>query len=219
MKALLITKTNKGIRRVLKAQNSRPADMVERTRCDVLDMAPHLPKHPANVIDLGCGSGRLSAGLHRAHPEWDAKFWLLDGKVPSGPLRTANTWGWGNYTEAGLRKKPLFYNDWRATKSLCDSNGLTNYEFVEITSDYTLSVIPVKADLLFANRSVGYHFPISLYVDLYPQMLKQGAVCIFTYREVTGPVPEMFQVVKCVKERYQGRELLITRFSHTEGAT
>lgn len=214
MKALRIDGEDEGVRRMLKAQNSRPEDIVRRTRCDVADMSPYLPEHPANVIDLGCGSGRLSAGLHRAHPEWNAKFWLLDGKSPSGPLKTVNKWGWGSYTEADLRRKPVFYNDWKATKSLCASNGLENYEFVEITSDYELSVTPDKADLLFANRSVGYHFPISLYIRLYPQMLKHGAVCIFTYREVTGPVPEMFQVVKRVRESYQGRTLLITRFSH-----
>jgi len=204
----IFLKLDDGLRSVISSQNSRAEDIERRTACDVRDMLPFLSKKPSQVLDLGCGSGRLSVGLFKTFPEWNAKFWLADGDCGDAPLRGS----WDIYFD----KEPRFYNKRIATERLCELNGLTNFEYITIGSDMNWSTYPERIDLMFSNRSIGYHFMIKIYEGVYPRILAPGALCIFVVREDApqlSDLPPGFEVLDRTISTYMQCVLLITRYN------
>ena len=52
---------------------------------DYIDLSKFIPTDCSNVMDLGCGSGRVAATLNKiGHPNLNprTKFWLVDGDTP-----------------------------------------------------------------------------------------------------------------------------------------
>lgn len=191
--------------RLFEAQCSSPAQVEERTWCDVEDMRPFLPVKPQHVVDLGCGSGRLSVALNASFSEWEAKFWLVDAEEGE-PSELA----WGQYQHDGVIR---LYNQRQLTERLCRLNGLTLYEYVGVTRDLEWSTLPPAADLLFSNRSIGWHFPIDIYADLFPRILAPDAVCIFTWHpDLEQNLPSYFATTAMARESFQGRDLLVARY-------
>ena len=51
------------------------------TVADIEDMLPFLPENITQVVDLCCGSGRVSIAFDKLVTHGKAKFWLVDGNV------------------------------------------------------------------------------------------------------------------------------------------
>ena len=192
------------IRTLIEKQNSCPEEIEKRTNYDIRDLIPFIPDEVNNIIDLGCGTGRLSIGLNKCLPELNAKYWLLDGDVGSLDCPIY----WETYND----DKPRFYNVASLTKRMCDINGLKNYEFIKINDDFSPVTMPEKSEFLFSNRSIGWHFPLKTYEDIFPKILKDKAICVFTWRKGTdtGAIPSCLHKIAEVKESYQDRPVLVT---------
>jgi len=154
-------------------QQSLPEYIQERTGCDIEDMLEYLPAKIKNVIDLGCGSGRISIGLNYTLKDENVKYWLVDSK--NSDLKKY----WDQYP---LKDKPRYYNKREITEQFCALNKLENYEYVEVDKYSNWSKLPPKADVLFSKYALGWHFPIGLYNKIYPKILREGAICFFTIR-------------------------------------
>jgi len=200
-----LLKVDERLTPAFKAQCSSPQQILERTACDLTDMAPYLPRQAEHVIDLGCGSGRLSAALNNAYPRWEATYWLVDGDS-----HDFHKLHWGQYENDGVAR---FYNQRALTEHLCRINSLLNYRYVLVEDSLKWSQYPPPADLLFSNRSIGWHFPVDIYKDVYPRILKPGAVCLFTWRrELEQTLPAYFEQVTMERESFQNREILVVRY-------
>lgn len=155
------------------AQQSLPGHIQERTDCDVKDMYGYLPLSIKNVIDLGCGSGRVSIGLNYLLKYEGIKFWLVDSRYSELKKH------WGQYS---LKDKSRFYNKEELTRQFCTLNNLRNYEYIGVDEHFNWSKIPLKSEVLFSKYAFGWHFPIGLYNEVYPKILRDGAICFFTIR-------------------------------------
>jgi hypothetical protein len=190
---MLKFKTDKEIDKLFVIQSSLPWDIEERTRRDVADMITYLPMDMANIIDLGCGSGRISVGLNSyfndATFNYNPKFWLCD--CDDSEMKKY----WDLYTD----NQPRFYNKRILTERFCRMNELTNFEYVSINEQYEFNKTIPPANVLYSKYSIGWHFPIGTYTDKYPDILKPGAVCFFTVRPETDEIPDAYKVCNLPK--------------------
>jgi SAM-dependent methyltransferase len=178
------------------------------TVADVEDMMPFIPEDTTQVVDLCCGSGRVSIALDKLVLHGKAKFWLVDGNVNAEVENIKRHWD--KYRNDRMAR---FYNKRDLTEECCRLNGFTNYEYIEADADLEWSKYPKDVDLLFSNRGIGCHWPLKLYESVFPRILKDGATCIFMNGEVLGEIPDYFSTVAVVPESIQDRELIVFRYS------
>ena len=166
-----------------------------RTWCNVMDMFPHLPEpgEVRNVIDLGCGSGRVSVGLANL---WDEKprYWMVDGDA-EGEIGRAQ---WGVFGAQGKG----FYSRHDVMIEFCNFNSLC-FTPVLIDSELAWSEEPKGADVLISMYSIGNHYPITMYEDRYPRILKNGALVFLTYDPRTGEMPSYFEIIHQQQDSYK----------------
>ena len=179
----------------------------ELTVADVEDMMPFIPDDTTQVVDLCCGSGRVSIALDQLVFKGRAKFWLVDGDVDSDVANIKRHWD--KYRHDRMAR---FYNKRGLTEECCRLNGFTSYEYVEVDANLRWSKLPRDVDFLFSNRGIGCHWPLALYEDVFPRILKRGATCMFMNGEVLGPIPDYFTTVAVVPEKIQDRELIVLRY-------
>lgn len=179
----------------------------ELTVADIEDMLPFIPRDASQVVDLCCGSGRVSIALDQLVLEGRAKFWLVDGNVSAevGNIKRH----WDKYDNDRIAR---FYNKRALTEECCRLNGLENYEYIEVDANLRWSKLPANVDFLFSNRGIGCHWPLSLYEEVFPKILSNGATCIFMNGDVLGPIPGYFSRVAVVEEKIQDRALIVLRY-------
>lgn len=107
-------------------------------------------KQPRFVLDLGCGVGRVTAGLSQVFP--DAHYVLADRTKISPDLR----YGWNPGDE--------WYNDLSLTKEFVEANGVRKFDIFDIC-DGEWDSLPVF-DLVVSMKSVGYHYPVEPYLPM-----------------------------------------------------
>jgi SAM-dependent methyltransferase len=196
--------TDSEIQPMLDVQGAR--DINARTTGDIADMRQFLPDNPTNVIDLGCGSGRVSIGLAQTFPQWQAKYWLVDGEA-TGPLVK----DWARYNDRVVR----FCNKAALTARMCQLNQFTNYEYINIGNDFSWPKFPDKAELLYSQNAFGFHYPIMFYKDVYPKILLPGAICIFHARLLMDTLPPYFTKIGAVEKcsYYDKQSLLVVKYT------
>ena len=208
----MLFKVDDKIEDLFKTQLSLPQHTLQRTSCDVFDMLEFFPRNVENVIDLGCGSGRVSIGLSKTllNP---IKYWLVDCEDSSMEKH------WGQYCFDGETR---FYNKRELTEHFCKLNGLQDYQYVVVDKKLNWSEIPPKADVLFSKYAIGWHFPIKTYEHIYPKILKEGAVCFFTWQikktttfeYYVENLPSYFKVLKIYKDSFpfQRNKTMVLRY-------
>ena len=186
----------------------------ELTVADVEDMLPFIPENTRNVVDLCCGSGRVSIALDQLVLHGRAKFWLVDGNVETevGAIKRH----WDKYRNDRIAR---FYNKRALTEECCRLNGFTNYQYIEVDRNLEWSMLPADVDFLFSNRGIGCHWPLGLYQSVFPRILRDGAICIFMNGEVLGEIPAYFSEVAVVDEKIQDRSLIVFRYDASAGVT
>lgn len=200
--------TSKAIRAQLSHHVARHWMIDELTAADVEDMSSFVPADARQVVDLCCGTGRVSIGLDKLLLRGSAKFWLVDGNV-SRPVEGIER-HWQRYGDDSIAR---FYNKRELTEECCRLNGFFNYEYIEVLQDLKWQKLPANVDFLFSNRGIGCHWPLSIYADIYQKILRRGAICIFMKGEALGEIPDYFHEVAVVREKIQGRELIVLRFA------
>jgi len=103
---------------------------------------------PRRVIDLGCGLGRVSCGLHRHWQDDSIEYILADGDRFDGEPRT----GWDPGEE--------WYNHLNLTHEFCTANGLENFRCHDLLKGPPTE----EADLTVSLLAVGFHWPLGEWV-------------------------------------------------------
>ena len=185
--------TDKSIDELIFIQQSLPNYIQERTECDIKDMLKYLPDNIKNIIDLGCGSGRLSIGLHYVLKNNNIKYWLVD--CEDSDLKKL----WAQYS---ISDSARFYNKRILTEHFCDLNNFKNFEYIPVDDNFYWKRLPELSDVLFSKYAFGWHFPIGLYDKIYPYILKNNAVCFFTIRHENSlpeydlkNLPKYFEII------------------------
>ena len=179
----------------------------ELTVADVEDMSPFIPENASRVVDLCCGSGRVSIALDKLVFHGRARFWLVDGNVSADVENIKRHWD--KYHNDKIAR---FYNKRELTEECCRLNDFSCYEYIEVDETLGWSKLPTEVDFLFSNRGIGCHWPLGLYEDLFPKILATGATCIFMNGEVLGRIPDYFSRVAVVDEKVQDRSLIVLRY-------
>ena len=199
--------TNEAIRTQLAHHVGRHWMIDELTAADAEDMMPFLPEDARQVVDICCGTGRVSIGLDKLILRGKAKFWLVDGNV-APPVEEIER-HWEKYENDSI---PRFYNKRNLAEECCRLNGLSNYEYLEVNEELEWPKLPRQVDFLFSNRGIGCHWPLKMYAHIFPEILRHGAICMFMNGEALGDIPDYFSKVAVVREKIQERELIVLRF-------
>ena len=162
-------------------------DAVLRTWLNVMQMYPHLPTGPRvdqqlDVLDLGCGTGRVVVGLSRLWAP-HATYWPADGDNTGDIGR--HQWG----VKAGDKG---FYNRFELMKQYVTSQ-VDNVNALNLSEpDWWRGVSP--ADIMVSMYAVGTHYPLNTYQSIYKNILKDNALVMFTHDQRTGDIPDYFHV-------------------------
>ena len=130
---------------------------------------------PKNVLELGCGLGRVSAAFHKTFPLWaETNFYLLDGD--SGTEQIAGI---------SYDSDKSFYNSLKLTEEFCLINGIPRNQIVLINAEHAepFSLIEnVKFDFVYSFFAIGFHWPIDLYLERLLPHLNSGSILCFGIR-------------------------------------
>jgi SAM-dependent methyltransferase len=131
-------------------------------------VAPYL-KNPVRILDLGCGLGRVAGHLARYIPSPPATYILADstGAEP--------TWEWK--AAAG------YYNDLQLTAEYVQQQGIRQFEIVDLATDQLDQLRDV--DLVISCLAVGFHYPITAYLQRLIHITAHDAVLAFGIRRGT----------------------------------
>jgi SAM-dependent methyltransferase len=179
------------------------------TRGDVMNLEEFLPSNTTQVVDLCCGSGRVSIGLDKLVTKGSAKFWLVDGEI-AGETEDI-TKCWDKYSEDRTAR---FYNKKDLTEKLCSLNNFSNYEYIEVDENLDWSILPKNIDFLFSIRGIGCHWPLKLYEEVFPKILRDGAICLFMNHPILGEIPDYFSPIGTAWETVMRRPLIVLKYTH-----
>lgn len=130
-----------------------------------------LPLAPQNILEIGCGIGRMSVYLYKYYNWVNSHFFLLGGD--SGTKQICNI---------NPDLKSGFYNSLEATKEFCTINGIKNYTIINAEKDYYKLNLP-KFDLVYSFLSIGFHFDLKLYMNSWLKShLADDALLLFGIR-------------------------------------
>lgn len=126
--------------------------------------------NPINSLEIGAGIGRGSVFFFKYFGWENTNFYLLDGD--SGKIK-----------HIGVREneKDGFYSSKKAAEGFCRANGMVNMKYLNAEDDDWES-IAVMFDVVYSFLSIGFHWPISLYLNKIYKMLNKDALLIFGIR-------------------------------------
>lgn len=122
---------------------------------------------PKNILELGCGLGRMSIFLNH-QLEQEAKFILADFSLYSENIK----YGWN--------PKESYYNNLEYTEKFAKLNNLHNFNLFDLKNDDISRLSNV--DLVMSFLSVGFHYPIEQYFLKLLKITSDDAVMIFGIR-------------------------------------
>ena len=129
----------------------------------------YLPSKVENIMDIGCGLGIINIYLNDIYIN-QPNFFLLDKNRIDKKIK----YGFSSNYES--------YNDLNETKNLLLNNN------ININSIHTVDVekdieINNKIDLVISLKSMGYHYPIDLYLKLFETCCDKDTTFIFDVTE------------------------------------
>ena len=107
-------------------------------------------ENPKKILELGCGLGRMSIFLNSMLKN-NAHYILADVSELSQNIK----YGWD--------PKESYYNDLDLTSLFAKKHGLENFETFNLLSQNLNKFENI--DLVMSFLSVGFHYPISEYLD------------------------------------------------------
>ena len=124
----------------------------------------YLPKSVKNIMDIGCGLGIINIYLNRIFN--NPKFFLLDKNRIDKKIK----YGFSDNYES--------YNDLNETKNLLLDNEIKLDQINLFDVEKTIN-ISEKIDLVISLKSMGYHYPLENYLNLFKKHCSQDAIFIF----------------------------------------
>lgn len=124
----------------------------------------YLPKNVKNIMDVGCGLGIIDIYLNRIFN--NPKFFLLDKNRIDKKIK----YGFSLNYES--------YNDLNETKNLLLNNEIKLDQINLVDVEKTIN-INEKIDLVISLKSMGYHYPLENYLNLFKKHCSQDAIFIF----------------------------------------
>jgi hypothetical protein len=107
-------------------------------------------KSPKQVLDLGCGLGRMSVFINSQLQDSSIHYILAD----STEVKGKPSYGWN---------KGGFYNDLSLTRDFAIEHGLKNFEILDICKEGITTLKNI--DLVVSFLAAGFHFPIEDYIN------------------------------------------------------
>jgi SAM-dependent methyltransferase len=123
---------------------------------------------PKKVLELGSGIGRASVYFFKKYNWTDTVFYLVDGDSGEEQISSVN-----------YNSSEDFYNSMKATKEFCEANGLFKYILVNVERD---EIPKEKFDLVYSTYAIGFHWPVSLYLEKIQDKLEHGSLLLFIIR-------------------------------------
>lgn len=146
----------------------------------------HIPKNIKTVMDIGCGLGLINIFLNNYFKNIN-EFYLLDKNIIDHKIKYGFSINYESYNNLLATKKTLKLNKIDENKiNLIDVNK--NYHIKEKSIDLVISLV-----------SMGYHYPISNYVELLKKTCTKRTVFIFD-----------------IATEYQDLDLIKNLFNHYE---
>tara|TARA_Y100000741_G_C18194659_1_gene535016 strand:+ start:417 stop:1115 length:699 start_codon:yes stop_codon:yes gene_type:complete len=149
----------------------------------------YLPKNVENIMDIGCGLGIINIYLNKIYKN-KPNFFLLDKNRIDKKIK----YGFSSDYES--------YNDLNETKSLLLNNEI-NIDSIHMFDVEDHIKINNKIDLVISLKSMGYHYPIDQYLELFQTCCDQNTTFIFDvsdgyYRE--NLFKKYFEIVDIIYE-------------------
>lgn len=127
---------------------------------------------PKNALDLGSGIGRASVFLRKRYGWDDTNFYLLDGD--SGDKQVAGL----NYSVG-----KNFYNSFDAAIEFCTANEIDSEKLFLINAEER-DLGTTKFDLCYSLKAIGFHWPITSYLEKLYANLSKDAYLFLELRSV-----------------------------------
>ena len=137
----------------------------------ILEMIKHiiLLEEPKNILELGCGVGSTSVYFfNKLNNLKNSTFYLLDGDSGEKCICSLN-----------YKSSKDYYNSMLATKQFCDKNEMKNYVLINYEEE---NIPEVKFDLVYSTFAIGFHWPISLYLDKLKSHMNKGSILLLNIR-------------------------------------
>tara|TARA_S200000501_G_scaffold308164_1_gene297613 strand:- start:75 stop:776 length:702 start_codon:yes stop_codon:yes gene_type:complete len=129
----------------------------------------YLPKTVMNIMDIGCGLGIINILLNKFYGE-KPNFYLLDKNRIDKKIKYGFSSDYESYNDLGETKRILTENNIR-------ENRLFLYN---VEKD---NLIDVKIDLVISLKSMGYHYPFEIYLNLFKKNCNKNTTFIFDVSE------------------------------------
>lgn len=126
--------------------------------------------NPKNILDIGAGIGRASVYLHNKYKWGDSHYFLLDGDGGDTQYDQLRT------------EKGEYYNSFECAKLFCESNGLKITQLN--ANDNWINHIKKPLDLIYSFLAIGFHWPITFYLEDIYSVSKKDSLIIFGVRGI-----------------------------------
>jgi SAM-dependent methyltransferase len=145
------------------------------------EMKNHLPIRCESILDIGCGVGGIDVLLSKKFG--NPLLYLLDNsKQSEKPIY-------------GYDKGASFYNDFSATVGMMDSNGIYQYQLIDICKGFP----KIKdVDLVISLLSWGYHYPVETYLEDVKKCLNKNGMIIMDIRQNTNGLETLKTITRKV---------------------
>lgn len=129
----------------------------------------YLPKDAKNIMDIGCGLGIINIFLNKIY-NYKSNFFLLDKNRIDRVIK----YGFSLDYES--------YNDLKETRNLLINNQIKpkSISIIDVEKEFN---IDVKIDLVISLKSMGYHYPIDIYLKLFKKCCDSKTSFIFDVSE------------------------------------
>ena len=124
-----------------------------------------LPNSAKNIMDIGCGLGIINIYLNKFF-EKKSIFFLIDKNRIDKKI---------NY---GFSSNYESYNDLNETKNILLENDVDS-ECIYLFDVEKQFQINKKMDLVISLKSMGYHYPINTYIELFKNCCTKDTVFIY----------------------------------------
>lgn len=152
---------------VLKLQRS-VGDFEEQLKKEFQEMKSYLPKFAYKIWDIGAGLAGIDLLLNE-HYKNETLFYLSDyDKIDKDIF-------------FGFNEKYCAYSTFNITREFLNANGMDNFCFDNIESNYTNR--PHKAEIVLSLLSCGFHYPVLEYRDEIIDRTKKGSILIIDMRK------------------------------------
>ena len=163
--------------------NKKVHDQIQKEFESIKD---YLPRDIKNIMDIGCGIGLIDIFFNKFY-HGTTNFYLLDKNYIDNKI----VYGFSEDYES--------YNISTITKNFLINNNIENNKLNLIDVEGKYYIEPNSIDLCVSLVSMGYHYPLSIYLELLKNACHEKTVFIFDIATEYQSVEELRKIFKNVK--------------------